>query len=127
MRLQAMQMDLLAIQTMIVQRPPEMMLAQTQTTQAPCNLPLLPGSLCIDGFHVLVIGLPQGVDKAEWSNEQTHQRSSQVSNTRYQADSPKRHVTVILMVETKRIPFLVIYKIVHRFSSQTPYYKWNIE
>ena len=32
---------------------------------APRNLPLLPGSPRIDGFHVLIVGLPQGRDKAE--------------------------------------------------------------
>jgi len=41
--------------------------------------------------------------------EQTHQLGSQLSNTPYYADSPKRHETVIIE-KTKRTPSLVLYE-----------------
>ena len=44
---------------------------------------LLPGSPRTDGFHVLMIGLPQGGEQSRVSKEQTHQLGSQLSNTPY--------------------------------------------
>ena len=40
---------------------------------------LTPGQ-STDGFHVLIVGLPQGRDKKECPKEQTHQLGSQLSN-----------------------------------------------
>ena len=51
------------------------------------------------------------------SKEQTHQHGSQLSNTPYYADSPKRHVTVIVE-KSKRTPFLVLYKAVNTVTGQ---------
>ena len=45
----------------------------------------------------------------ECPKEQTHQLGSQLSNTPYYADSPKRHETVIIE-KTKRTPSLVLYE-----------------
>ena len=39
---------------------------------------LLPGSPRTDGFHVLMIGLPQGGEQSRVSKEQTHQLGSQL-------------------------------------------------
>ena len=49
---------------------------------------------------------PQGRDKEDRPKEQTHQLGSQISNTTYYADSPKRHETVKIG-KTKRTPSLV--------------------
>jgi len=51
-----------------------------ECSYVPCNLPSLPGSLRIYGFHILIISLPQGRDKDRWPHGKTHQLSSQVSN-----------------------------------------------
>ena len=40
---------------------------------SPVQPALLPGSPRIDGFHVLIIGLPQYRDKEERRDEQIHQ------------------------------------------------------
>ena len=45
-------------------------------------------------IFALIISLPQGRDKQEWRDEQAHQLGSQLSNTPYYADSPKRHGTL---------------------------------
>ena len=68
---------------------------------SPVQPALLPGSPRTDVFHVLIIGLQQGRDKEQCPKEQTHQLGSQLSNTPYYADSPKRHDTVTIE-KTKR-------------------------
>ena len=70
---------------------------------------LFPGSPRKDGFHVLIIGHPQGRDKEEWRDEQIHQLGNQLSYTPYYAASPKRKVTVVFE-KTKRTPSLVLYR-----------------
>ena len=62
---------------------------------SPVQPALLPGSPRTDVFHVLIIGLQQGRDKEQCPKEQTHQLGSQLSNTPYYADSPKRHETAV--------------------------------
>ena len=57
---------------------------------------LLQGSPRLNGFHTLDYWSHRVGNKAECPKEQTHQLSSQLSNTPYFADSPKRHVTVII-------------------------------
>ena len=59
---------------------------------SPVQPALFPGSPRIDGFHVLIIGLPQGRDQ----DEQIHQLGNQLSDTPNYAASPKRHVTVVV-------------------------------
>ena len=56
---------------------------------SPVQPALLPGSPHTDGFHVLIIGLPQGREQGRVLEEQIHQLGSQLSNTPYNADSPK--------------------------------------
>ena len=73
----------------------------------PCPIP---GKSTFRWFHVLIIGLPHGMDKEEWRNDQV---GNQLSYTPYYAASPKRHATVIIE-KTKRTPSLVL----HIFTRQ---------
>ena len=58
-------------------------------------------------FHVLIIGLPQGLHKEERRDERTHELGSHLSNTPYYADSAKRHVTVIVE-KTKQAYYCIL-------------------
>ena len=58
---------------------------------SPVQPALLPGSPRTNGFHVLIIGLPQGRDKEERRDEQIHQLGNRLSDTPYYA--PARNDT----------------------------------
>ena len=73
---------------------------------SPVPSALLQGSPRLNGFHVLDYRSHRVGNKAECPKEQTHQLGRQLSSTPYYADSPKRHVTVIIE-KTKRTPSLV--------------------
>ena len=79
--------------------------ASSRVFASPVLPALLPGSPRIDGFHVLIIGLPQGREQDRVSKEQIHQLGSQLSSTPYYADSPKCHETVIIE-KIKRTPYV---------------------
>ena len=68
---------------------------------SPVHPALLPVSPRKDGVHSLDSRSHRVGNKAECPEEQTHQLGSQLSNTPYYADSPKRHETAKIE-KTKR-------------------------
>ena len=62
-------------------------------------------------FHSLDYRFHRVGNKAKCPKGQTQQLGSELPNTPYYADSPKRHETVTIE-KTKRTPSLVLYKTV---------------
>ena len=71
---------------------------------SPVQSALTPGQSTHRLFYVLIIGLPQGRDKEERRDEQTHQLGNQLSDSPYYADSPKRHIIVVLKDQMNTLP-----------------------
>ena len=86
--------------------PSPLTVSSSRVFVSPVQPALLPGSPRIDGFHSLDYPSHRVVNKAECPKEQTHQLGSQLSNTPYYADSPKRHETVIIE-KTKRTQHII--------------------
>ena len=86
---------------------------------SPMQSVLTPGKSIDKWFSCpCIIGLPAayGTRRSDRVSKTT-QLSSQLSNTPYQADSPKRHVPVIVE-ETKRTPSLALYKTMTTVTGQ---------
>ena len=70
--------------------------ASSRVFVSPVQPALLPGSPRIDAFNSLDRRSHRVGNKAECPKEQAHRLGSQLSNTPYYADIPKRHETVII-------------------------------